>query len=150
MIHDTLKNAGLYARLHPGLHKGLDFLGTFVPQTPDGRIDIDGDDVYALVQSYDTTPDSDKRFEAHRVYADIQYLVFGDETIVCSPLSRIVSETDYNAEKDFTLYSNTNDIINLVLRPGDFAIFLPEDGHKPGCHHEGPSAVKKVVVKVRL
>lgn len=150
MIHDTIANANLYQGLHSGIHKGLKFLANFDPATPDSRIDIDGDDVFALVQSYQTTPSEEKRFEGHRVYADIQYIVSGDEIIVSAPVSRLTPETEYDSEKDFLLYSDTDDAIDLILRPGDFTIFLPDDAHKPGCHHKGESSVKKVVVKVRL
>ena len=150
MIHDTLKNARYYGNLHEGIRKGLDFLLSYDPATPDGRVDIDGNNVFALVQSYQTTTTGEKRFEAHRVHADIQYLASGDETIVSAPLARLKAVTAYDAEKDCTLFADIPDAISLILHPGDFAIFLPEDGHKPGCHHGGPSAVRKVVVKVRL
>lgn len=150
MIHDTLKNARHYGNLHEGIRKGLDFLHTFDPAIPDGRVEIDGDDVFALVQTYRTTAADEKQFEAHRIHADIQYLSSGQETIVCAPLERLTAVTEYDPEKDFVLFSDAPDPINLTLRPGDFAIFLPEDGHKPGCHREVSCDVRKVVVKVKL
>jgi YhcH/YjgK/YiaL family protein len=38
----------------------------------------------------------------------------------------------------------------LQLTPGSFALFYPEDAHKPNCAWDAPERVRKVVVKVRL
>ncbi|WP_369461599.1 YhcH/YjgK/YiaL family protein [Thermoclostridium stercorarium] len=47
----------------------------------DGRYEIDGNDVYALVQSYTTLPSDQCKWESHDKYIDIQYIVRGKEII---------------------------------------------------------------------
>lgn len=149
MIVDTLANAELYTSVHPGVGRGLAFLRSFDPTTPDGRVDIDGDDVFALVQSYETEAAGDKSFEAHRVYLDIQFIVEGAEVIGVAPIGRLTATTEYDAEKDFLLFDGDVASTPVLLLPGDFAVLFPEDGHKPGCCHLENQPVRKVVVKVR-
>ena len=63
MIMDTLSNRHLYEPLQRGLRLGFEYLAAFDPATPDGRYPIDGEQVFALVQSYDTGPATERRFE---------------------------------------------------------------------------------------
>ena len=51
MIMDTLSNRHLYEPLQRGLRLGFEYLAAFDPATPDGRYPIDGEQVFALVQS---------------------------------------------------------------------------------------------------
>jgi YhcH/YjgK/YiaL family protein len=116
----------------------------------DGRYDIDGDDVFALVQSYDTVPLSEKKYESHRVYADIQYIAEGSEIIYYAPTDELVPTMAYDAAWDCILYTDPAAATPLLMEPGRFAIFYARDGHKPGCVHNTASRMKKVVIKVRL
>lgn len=150
MVIDTLTHAGLYHSLGPRFAAGLEWLRTFQPAIPDGRYEIRGDDVFALVQSYDTVPAAEKKYESHHVYADIQYVAAGTEVIHYAPVDGLQSVTAYDAPKDFLLYADPAAATPLHLPPGSFAIFHPQDGHKPGCVNGAPCRMKKVVIKVRV
>lgn len=150
MILDLLPQAPRYAALSPRIALGLDWLARFDPRTAEGRYDLAGDDVYALVQSYDTVPAAEKKFESHRVYLDIQYVVAGDETILYAPTSSLVAATEYDSARDFLLYADPDAATPLRLGPGSFAIFYPVDGHKPGCQAGAAARIKKVVIKARV
>ncbi len=149
MIHDHLGAAETYYPLGPAFRLGFEFLQRFDPATAVGRISLDGDRVFALVQTYETTPASQRSFEAHRLHADLQFVASGEEAIYYAPLARLRETTPYSSEKDYALYEGENEI-PLVMGPGSFAILLPQDGHKPGCVWKAPAQVKKVVVKIRL
>jgi len=150
VILDTLAHSENYVVLGPRIARGLAWLASFSPAFLDGRHEIDGDNVFALVQSYDTVAPTDKRFESHRDYIDIQYLHAGREVIFHAPLGQLTPETTYDAARDFTLYEDPTESTPLALAPGHFALFFPHDGHKPGCF-SGPSArIRKVVIKVRV
>lgn len=87
MIYDTLEHAGQYRGLSGNLAKALDYLtGTELETVEAGRVEIDGERVFALFQSYETKPEND-RPEAHRKYIDIQYLIEGEELIGVAPLA---------------------------------------------------------------
>lgn len=150
MILDTLSSAVQYEGLGPGIALGLAYLRTFDPETPDGRQVLDGVDLFALVQSYETAPATEKRFEAHRRYLDIQYVAVGTERILHAPASPLQVETPYSEADDILFFAEPGVSSSLLLRAGDFAIFHPSDAHKPGCMAGGRTQVKKVVVKVRL
>ena len=150
MILDTLQASAPYRELGPRIARGLDWLKHFSPDSPDGRVDIDGDDVFALVQSYDSVPPAEKQYESHRTYADIQYVASGDEVIYYAPTTSLHAVTVHDPKKDFTLYADPIVSTPLQLGPGNFAIFLPQDGHKPGCISGAACRIKKVVIKARV
>jgi hypothetical protein len=51
-----------------------------------GSYELEGKDLYAIVQEYLTKDEKDSRFEAHPKYADIQYVISGNERIGVMPL----------------------------------------------------------------
>ena len=150
MISDTLAFTSLYAPVHPRLAAGFAFLQKLPADIADGRYEIDGDRLFALVQSYTTTPAATRKLEHHRKYADIQFLFAGEEVIEHVPLEGLAVDTPYTGEKDYGLVRDPAVRSTVILRPGSWAIFFPQDAHKPGCALGEPTAVRKVVVKVLL
>lgn len=150
MILTSLALADAYAAVAPGIAEGVAFLRGFDPSTADGRHEIDGERVFAMVSSYDTGPATEKRFEAHRQYIDLQYVAAGRERILHAPAPELEIETAYDPLADIVFFAEPKVSTSLLMRTGDLAVFLPADGHKPGCMAGGRDAVKKVVVKVRV
>jgi biofilm protein TabA len=150
VILDTLSHHVAYQALAPGLVRGFAWLTGFSPEMPDGRYDIAGSDAFALVQSYDTVAPAEKKHESHRDYLDIQYVAVGSEFIYYAPVDRLQPVTDYHAERDYQLYADPVEATQLALYAGNFALFFPQDGHKPGCVNGSIGHVKKVVIKVRV
>ena len=149
MIFDNIANAGIYRGLGSRYAKAFDYLTSFDPTTPAGRVTLDGDNLFALVQRYETAAAASKVFESHRHYVDIQFLATGEECICTAVLDRLVVTTPYNPSNDAALYSGPDDT-PLRLRGGDFAVLWPQDGHKPCCQSTAPMSVTKVVIKLRL
>jgi len=89
------------------------------------------------------------RFEAHQIYADIQYVVRGREHIGLMPLDSAEVVVPYDDEKDIKFLRTNNDNYQLA-DSGRFFIFFPDDAHRPGTKVASGEKVKKVVVKVRL
>ncbi|HZG43004.1 MAG TPA: YhcH/YjgK/YiaL family protein [Longimicrobium sp.] len=150
MILTTLADSARYEVLGSRVAAGLRWLREMDPAIADGRHPIEGDDVFALVSSYQTSPATEKRFESHRVYVDLQYVAAGHERILHAPVDELAVETPYDAATDILFYADPPYSTSLLMRPGDLAVFHPGDGHKPGCMAGGRHEVKKVVVKVRL
>jgi len=152
MILDSLTHHQQYVHLHPLFSAAFDFLRAHDPATPDSRIDLDGDRLFALVQRLETAPEETRVWEAHRGYGDIQFIVSGREKILYSPVRDLTSTGPYDADKDVEKFTGESALgaVPLIVPPGSFAIFLPQDGHKPGCTVEGPEPVTKVVIKFRL
>lgn len=149
MILDTLSHAPTYFSLGARFQTAFDYLTNFDQATPDGRHDLEGDALFALVQSYTTDPPEDRIFESHLVYADIQYLLSGQEIIYYREPSSLSPKTEYDAKKD-AIYYHPKDDRPLYLEAGTFVILLPQDAHKPGCIWDKPTPVRKIVMKLRL
>lgn len=149
MIVDKLENAAWYSNISLNLNKGFEFLkNTDLSALEPGRYEIDGNDVFALVSEYDSKKHEDCRLEAHHTYADIQYLVSGKELIGFVTLKDQAVLTEFNAERDIVFY--TGESTPIALEAGLFAVFFPQDVHRPCMQADGPEKVKKVVVKVRV
>ena len=154
MIFGRLDNIDLErASLPDAVLEGLRFLSeTDLASVPAGRIDIDGDRIFANVQDGLTRAKDENRPESHRRYLDIQYVVSGAETIGFAPLAKAGPVTEDFAEtSDLLFYDIMNDEMPLVLSEGSYAVFYPWDVHRPGCAVSNPGEkVRKVVVKIRL
>lgn len=151
MISDNLKNASFYIQLGPDWKKAFDFLEQCKKVLPEkGRYEIDGSQVFALVQQYETTPPENGRWEAHKNYVDIQCVLSGREKIGYAPAGYGLNPAAYNPEKDCGFFGDTRESVMLPLEEGQFAIFMPGEIHKPHCFFGEISPVNKVVIKIRI
>ncbi len=136
------------------MNRGLEYLrDTDFSKIEPGRVEIDGNAIFALIQEYQTVPSKEKKPEAHRKYIDIQYVFQGSEIIgygLESPAIEIAE--DRLAEKDLLLYGYRPfpNEMDLILTPGTYVILFPQDVHRPGCLYQKAGQVKKVIVKVRM
>ena len=148
MIADTLDN--LKGAVYPeAFRKAFDFLKTLSPGVADGRYPIDGDRIYASVMSGTTVGTRAEKLEIHRKYIDIQYLFFGNETLVWAPMEGLDACAPFNEEKDCGFLHAPENVSRIALLPGTFAIFFPGDAHFGKLSGpEGDTPVRKVVVKI--
>lgn len=115
-----------------------------------GRHDIDGDNLFVSVSDYLTKDENQARFEAHRKYADIQYVVKGKEIMQIAPVAMqdtVYQEYDPNRDIEFFTVKEHK---SLPASPEHFFIFFPTDAHKPGLKNETADSVRKVVIKLRI
>jgi YhcH/YjgK/YiaL family protein len=115
------------------------------------RLDIDGDDVYAMLQYPSTRARADQKAEAHRAYADVQAVIDGDEILEVMPLDGLKPTMEFDPARDVCLYEMPERGSKLIMKPGLAAILYPEDGHAPLQAPDGtPKPSRRVVVKVRV
>ncbi len=115
-----------------------------------GTYEIEGRDIYAMVQEITTQPIEERKCESHEDYIDIQFLYAGEELMGAAVLDDSLDvKADMRPEKDVIFYEKPLYESFLKLTPGSFAIFFPTDCHRPGCCVSEPTACKKVVVKVK-
>jgi len=151
MIADTLAQCRRYTALSLRFTAAFQFLQQLPADKPTGRYPLDGDDCFALVQSYATKPLAEAMFEAHRKYIDIQFIQDGREAILWSPLDALTETLQpYDAQKDIAFYGIPAQVTSINLRAGEFAVFFPDDGHAPGLEYNAPGDVRKIVVKIRV
>jgi len=156
VIIDHIRNAAWYSGLDERIGKALVYLrDTDWSGKETGRYPIDGDDVYALVQQFTLLPQSQGKWEAHRKYIDVHYVVEGKERVAYAPVGSLEVYRTYDEAADYMLLRGggstnvTTGENTIVVRPGTFLIFRPEDAHMIGIAVDTPKPVTKVVVKVR-
>ena len=149
MVYDHIKYSSAYFNLSPGIRLALDYLEREdFGALGEGRHDVDGDHVFALVSDYDTRLPSETFWEAHRRHVDVQYVHAGIERIGYGDIAHFDCEP-YDAERDLVVARGESDRY-VDVGPRGFAILFPHDVHMPGLTGHSRARVRKVVVKVRL
>lgn len=149
MIVDKIENLKFYYPLLECLPKVQDFLADLEKEAkPDGRYELDGERLFAMVQQYETKSAEGKLPEAHRKYIDLQVVIDGRENIGWAPLTELKEETEeFSKGGDIGFYSGKIQI-QVTLNKGYFALLYPEDAHLPCTQVEGPESVRKIVFKI--
>jgi YhcH/YjgK/YiaL family protein len=150
MIYDVFANGNLYFGKKDAFGKALDFAMNFDRSKPDGKYEIDGSNLYALVMSYQTRSAEEARFEAHKKYIDIQLLLDGQEFADVCLNEKLEVDTPFSEENDAALYKSPKFFTSVLLTPGRFAIFYPGDIHRPCRMIDSSKPVRKMVLKVRV
>ena len=152
MIADNMKHTRLYESAHEKFAQAFDFIEKAAAENyAAGKYEIDGKELYASVQEYDSKLAANAKFEGHRNYIDIQYVVSGTEIIKVADVAQMTRKGEYNAEKDVEFYEDNASASALVLSAGEYAILFPQDIHMPCVSlNETPAPVKKIVVKVHV
>ena len=151
MIFDTIDNASRYFGLFPSLDDALSKLAALVLrwQGP-GRLELDGDKIYANCSAYQTSNDTERLWENHKEYCDIHIVVNGSELVQYATVDEATKVKPYNAKVDATLYKAPG-TSSILLRPGYFIVFFPGEIHRPSTSTDiGESYVEKLVVKVAI
>lgn len=149
MICENINSAKNYSSINKNFEKAFEFLKNHDFTKLDiGKYEIQGEEIFALVQEYITENEEEKSWESHEKYIDIQLIVEGQEIMGYVPVEGLKVKEDLRPENDMIFYKETLKGSNIKFTIGDYAIFFPEDGHRPGCAFGECSKVKKVVVKV--
>ncbi|HVO76321.1 MAG TPA: YhcH/YjgK/YiaL family protein [Ignavibacteriaceae bacterium] len=150
MFVDIIENINKYASLIPyldGVNKFL--LNNNLSSIDPGNYSIKDESAYLIIQKYITNPETEKKWESHRKYIDIQLVLTGFEYIGYCPSEIMKLKEDYNELKDVSFYNEIEEKASRLYIPADtFAVFFPGEAHKPGCHLSEPSSVKKAVFKI--
>ncbi|MCF8262500.1 MAG: YhcH/YjgK/YiaL family protein [Melioribacteraceae bacterium] len=149
MIFDSIENAEIYYGLGERFETAFEYLKNCdFNSLPLEKVEIDGENIFALPQKYITKNDDEARWESHRKYVDIQYMASGSENMGYV-LEDYLDQTDeYDDARDVEFFDGEGDY--LQLNGGEFVVFFPDDAHKPGLKIEEKEEVFKVVIKVRI
>ena len=149
MIQDRLTNAKTYYGLSARMQQAFEWLqNSDLTNMPDGQHVIDGEHIFANVQTYFTKDDAP--YEGHRKYADIQYMIKGHERIGVTNYQNCSTTEEYNVEKDIEFLKNNSSVKYQMLEEGEFLVFYPQDAHQPALNPNEKLNVKKVIVKVEI
>ncbi len=170
MIYDHIKNIGLYKGLSAALDVALEYIAAAKMPQENGTTMLEHG-VKAVVSCYVTKEVNPKGYEAHLKYADVQFLLAGEEVMRCCPLEYLTPSTEYDEAKDCRFYRDSSVIptegdhlsfrptegsgeissaVDLRLGAGYFAVVFPDDAHIPQLAAGTPAEVKKIVMKVPM
>jgi YhcH/YjgK/YiaL family protein len=136
----------------PAIKIALEFLRTTpLADLAPGQYPIEGRDIYAQVLDLQTADPATLQPEVHRNLIDVQFLVSGEERIgFAIDTGNNQPATEWNPDRDIQFYHDMENEVQLVMRPGNYAVFFPHDVHRPACQAGQPGPIRKVVVKVAL
>jgi dihydroorotase len=112
---------------------------------------IDSGNVIATVSQGPTKKMEDVKWEAHRNFNDLQYIIKGKARMGVAPSADIRATL-------IVPYTNATDNMNFTndggeyfdADPSTFFIFSPQEMHRPAIKVPGNDVVKKIVIKVRV
>lgn len=149
MVVDNITKFNLYKGLSDRIAKGLEVLtNTDFISLQDGKYQIDGDNIFYLVQRYKTKKASEAKFEAHKNYIDIQAIIKGKEIIGFEYINNLEEVVPY--KEDVHFFATPEKYTEIKLSEGMFALFYPGEAHIPTCDYERQNDVLKVVVKIKV
>lgn len=149
MIVDSIENASIYFGLDEKIKKALTFLkSTNFDEIKDERIEIEGEEIFAMISKYNTISSEEGKWEAHRRYVDIQYIVKGSEDFGYVNVEYLDPKSDYEPENDIQWFEGDGDFFQV--HEGEFIILFPQDAHMPKLSIEESEEVTKVVIKVAV
>ena len=148
MIVDKVINSSRYVKIHPGFREAFEFLKkenlSFIP---DGRHQIAGNIVYVTIARQKGKGRKESKLEKHSEYIDIHFVLEGTDEIGWRSFDecrKIIEMPEPG--KDMESFAEEPDFY-FKLRPGEFAIFFPEDCHAPLSHE---NSLRKGVIKVAV
>lgn len=154
MILDKIENLSVYESAGFVSRTMMDFVERAKRENlPEGKYELEGNQIFALIQVYETKEREECLYESHKVYGDIQYMLEGTEMIYGANIDLLEVVEDRTPDEDILFYdrklsgADLNQEAALVVREGSFALFLPQDGHMPCCKHKDRQTVKKIVFK---
>jgi biofilm protein TabA len=152
MIVSDLNHIDHQVPMTPSLRKAFDFLRKMnIHELSDGRVEIDGDRVFALVQRYESMRTDAPKFEYHRRYIDVQFIASGEEVLGWATAKTLQITEAYDEKKDICFGTvKKGNWTPVLLQAGQLAVLWPEDAHAPKLAAGKPSPVMKIVIKVAV
>ncbi len=111
-----------------------------------GKYPILGEQVFASVTEAPSKNKEEVKWESHKNYIDLQYIIKGKEMIGVADTSKATITKPY-----------TVDVINYdaegtyyITEPGKLFLFFPNDAHRPVIKVDEYDVVKKIVIKIQV
>lgn len=149
MIFNDIRRSDKNQEFEKKYQKAIDFLKTVDTSSLEvGKYQLE-DGMFYLVQDYMTRYVAPANYEMHKKYADIQYIVSGEE-IILGTSQELEPVGEFSEENDIGFYQDGRADTVANLSAGKFALYMPGEYHKPSLHPDGktPTHVVKIVVKI--
>jgi biofilm protein TabA len=127
--------------------KVFNFLGDskLVTLAP-GKYAIEGTDAYAMIAAGPPKNIDDVKWESHRKFIDLQYVIAGKVKLGVAAVSSATVTAPYDQTRDAANYTAQGKYYQAT--PEEFFLFFPQDAHRPDIKVDGYDTLKKLVIKV--
>ena len=148
MIIDSIANISIYSNCHPSFNKAFKFIkANNLLEMDEGRYEIDGDNIFAIVADVEGKSKDEACLEIHRKYIDIQLCVKGVDYIGWKNLNDCSSpKAGYDPESDLQFFYDKIETW-CEVKDGMFSVFFPDDAHAP---LGGKGLLRKVIIKIAV
>jgi len=118
----------------------------------DGIYPLDDKSFFYSLTTYKTSSImEEKPAEAHRVNIDLQYLIYGEEKVGYANIANSkMSQKTYDNKNDTEFFSRIDNESFFILKKGMYAVFFPEDVHRPGLSNNETRGIRKAIFKVSV
>lgn len=131
------------------IHRSLEWILKNGDHSELGVYELDQEGWFVNVHGYKTQPREECTWENHTKTIDIQYMIDGAECIDITPVEKLGTPVLYKPESDTQKFADSNLATSqIILRPGDFAIFMPGEAHRPKIAVGDSTELRKLVVKI--
>jgi uncharacterized protein, YhcH/YjgK/YiaL family len=150
MILDAHNHLRHYASLFRGVEPTplFDWLQNCRDVESGTKVEFAGDKLFAKVLRQDTGARDAFKWETHREYVDLQYILGGGEVIEWAPAAKLVADVRYDEKTDLQFHAPAEADALLNMQDGLFIFLFPADGHKPLVSDRENLQIHKVIAKI--
>ena len=148
MITDSLKNSEMYYAMNSYFPDIFAKIKSLTKADIGKKLVLEEGVAWVSVSSSENAPPGDRKFEAHKKFLDIHFVLKGEETFVYANTENLTPETEYNEEQDYLLLNGEG--TKIALRAGDFCIVYPQDAHIPTLEKLSEGNLVRGVAKIKI
>ncbi|WP_221074699.1 YhcH/YjgK/YiaL family protein [Agarivorans aestuarii] len=148
MLFGNVNKLSLVKYVNPSFVTWIDEAMALAAEKEDGRYELSGDGVFVLLMSPGTEEFAKRKAEIHKQHLDIQILLDGEEQIGYTHELAEEALALTELENDVAFFEQASNEQMVKLGKGDFAVFYPDEVHRPLCAVAEPRQVRKAVVKI--
>ncbi|MFA0088141.1 YhcH/YjgK/YiaL family protein [Vibrio sp. 10N.261.51.F12] len=150
MLFGNVNNLDLLPYVKPEIKTLITSAIEVSKHNPLGRYELGTEGVFVVLAEAETQEKSARKAEIHKCYADIQIVLEGNEIIGFSNHLETKYKGIMELESDVMFFDTVEQEQFVSLQNGDFALFYPNQVHRPLCATEQPMQVKKAIVKIPI
>jgi YhcH/YjgK/YiaL family protein len=151
MIFSSIQAKDDIKKYPEAIQKALHYaMETDFSKLEDGRQEIDGDNMFANLFHLTSKPVEETHPEMHKKYIDVQFWLSGEELCGVAPYEGGAVLIEEHEDQDLYFYEKVANESFIYAKKGCYAVFYPNDAHRPGVCVDGKATTyRKVVVKVK-
>lgn len=150
MIADKIENIGSYRNISDHIGEIENYMKDHDIDAMENGVYVISPSVYFTVKEYRPRKQDQIRWESHRKYIDLQYLVRGKELMGYVPAGELEVAEAYDEEKDCIFYKEAERASYIKMKEGLFAMLLPQDAHFPSFTDGSGQYNKKIIFKIEV